>query len=128
MTITRIRPTGLSNTPLFSPVVKAGNTIYIAGQVARNAAGELVGPGDILLQAEQVFQNLKVALSAANATVDDLVRITIYLTDARFRESFNAVQQRHLTGAVPASTLLIVAGLAQPHFLVEVEATAYVGD
>jgi len=57
MPITRIRPAELSSTPLFTPVVKAGGTVYVAGQVARNAAGESVGAGDIEQQAEQVFQN-----------------------------------------------------------------------
>lgn len=126
MPITRYQPELLSKSALFSPVVKAGPTVYVAGQVARRADGELVGAGDIEAQTAQVFENLRAALAAAGASFEHVVRITIYLTDARFRDPFNAVQQRYITSDLPASTLLIVAGLAQPHFLVEVEAVAYV--
>lgn len=127
MPIIRYQPESLSKSTVFSPVVKAGPTVYVAGQVARRADGQLVGAGDIEAQAAQVFENLNAALTAAGAAFEHLVRLTIYLTDARFRDPFNAVQQRYITGDLPASTLLIVAGLAQPHFLVEVEAIAYIG-
>ena len=94
MPITRYQPELLSKSALFSPVVKAGPTVYVAGQVARRADGELVGAGDIEAQTAQVFENLRAALAAAGASFEHVVRITIYLTDARFRDPFNAVQQR----------------------------------
>ncbi len=124
MPIERLQPAGVAPHPMFTPVVRTGPTVYLAGQVARNAAGQLVGPGDITAQAHQVFQNLRAALAAAGAGFEHLVRITIYLTDVRHREPFNAVQRTHLTANLPASTLLIVAGLAQPEYLVEVDAIA----
>ena len=127
MSIDRILPEGVSPHPMFTPVVKAGPTVYIAGQVARDADGNLVGKGDISLQAEQVFRNVEAALAAAGAGFQHLVRITIYLTDARFREPFNLVQRRVLLENLPASTMVIVAGLAQPDYLVEVDAVAYLG-
>lgn len=127
MSIERILPDGVSPHPMFTPVVKAGPTVYIAGQVARNAAGNLIGKGDITAQAEQVFRNLQAALASVGAGYQHLVSITIYLTDARFREPFNLVQRAVLLENLPASTMLIVAGLAQPDYLVEVDAVAYLG-
>ncbi len=125
MSIERLHPAGVAPHPMFTPVVRAGATIYIAGQVGRNAAGQLVGAGDITAQAHQVFDNVRAALAAAGAGFEHLVRITIYLTDVRYREPFNAVQRTYLTANLPASTLLIVAGLAQPEYLVEVDAIAW---
>lgn len=135
MTVERIQPAGLSQPagpvgqPGYSHVVKTsntGSTVYIAGQVARNAQGELVGRGDIAAQITQVFENLKAALASVGGTLEDLVQIRIYLTDPRFRDAWREVNGRYLVKNPPSSTLLIVAGLATPEFLVEVDAVAYV--
>jgi len=105
--------------------VRAGNHIYVAGQVALDADGNLVGENDPAAQAEQVFKNVVTALKGAGATVDDVVRITAYITR---REDIPAIRDARAKyfpmQNPPAAALLLVAGLAHPGFLMEVEATA----
>ena len=128
MAVERIQPEGLSRPPTYSQVVKAGNTIYVAGQVAQDERGQLVGPGDFVAQANQVFENLGKALAAAGAGFGDLVKTTVYLTDPRYREALRDVRTRYLGNASPpASTMVVVAGLAQPEYLLEIEAVAVIG-
>jgi enamine deaminase RidA (YjgF/YER057c/UK114 family) len=125
MPLERIQPEGLVNLPLFTQVIKAGNTIYIAGQTALNAQRQVVGPGDITAQTTQVFENLKTALAAAGASFANLVKLTVYATDAAFLEPIRAVRERYLGSPDPVtSTFVVVAGLALPALLVEIEAIA----
>ena len=127
MAVERIQPDGLASPPTYSHVVKAGNTIYIAGQVAQDEQGQVVGAGDFVAQAEQVFQNLERALAAAGASFGDLVKTTVYVTDPRYRELLRDVRSKYLgRDALPASTLVVVAGLALPEYLLEIEAIAVV--
>jgi len=122
-----IQPQGLPKPPSYSHVVLAGNTVYVAGQIAQDAQGQLVGLGDIETQAVRVFENLKLALASAHATFDDVVKITVYVTDPRFREKVGEVRARYLKEPYPISTFLVVSGLARPELLLEIEATAFVG-
>jgi enamine deaminase RidA (YjgF/YER057c/UK114 family) len=101
MTLERIQPDGLAKLPLFTQVVKAGNTVYIAGQPALDSRGQLVGPGDITAQATQVFDNIGIALKSVGASFDNLVKMTIFATDrahlapiAEVRASTLAIQTR----------------------------------
>jgi enamine deaminase RidA (YjgF/YER057c/UK114 family) len=127
MPVERVQPDGLATPPTYSHVVKAGNTVYIAGQVAQNENGQLVGAGDIVAQATQVFENLGKALAAAGAGFEHLVKITVFVTDPRYREALSAVRSNYLDrNALPASTLLVVAGLALPEYLLEIEAVAVI--
>ncbi|HEX3246949.1 MAG TPA: RidA family protein [Chloroflexota bacterium] len=132
MPVERIQPAGLSQAPVnagqpsYAHVVKAGNTVYVSGQVARNANGELVGKGDIEAQVTQVFENLKTAMAAAGGDLRNLVKVVIYLTDPRFRDAIRLVQPRYLREELPASTMVIVKGLASPEYLVEIDAIAVV--
>ena len=71
MAVQRIQPDGLSSPPTYSQVVKAGNTLYIAGQVAQNERGEVVSAGDFVAQANQVFESLATALAAAGVAMDE---------------------------------------------------------
>lgn len=142
MPVERIQPQGLPKPPTYAHVVKAGPstgpsrasghssgqaTVYIAGQVAQDEQGQVVGRGDFTAQAIQVFENLKKALSSAGADFKDLVKINVYLTDARYREPLSEVRARYLQGPLPASTLVVVAGLAQPDYLLEIEGIAVLG-
>jgi enamine deaminase RidA (YjgF/YER057c/UK114 family) len=123
----RIQPDGLATPPTFSPVVKAGNTIYLAGQVSQDEQGQLVGAGDFVAQATQVFENLRKALASAGAGFGNLVKITVYLTDARYRPQLAEVRSKYLdSAALPTSTLVVVAGLAAPEYLLEIEGIAVV--
>ena len=124
MPIERLQPSGLTSPPTYSHVVKAGSTLYISGQVAQDAQGQVVGRGDILAQAAQVFENLGVALASVGVSYRQLVKTTVFLTDPRFREAYAEVRSRYIRDNFPASTLLVVAGLASPDYLLEVEAIA----
>ena len=125
MAVERIQPDGLAVPPTYTHVVKAGTTIYIAGQVAQDEHGQLVGAGDFVAQTTQVFENLRKALAAAGAGFGDLVKTTVYITDPRYREALRDVRNRYLDGnALPTSTLIVVAGLALPEYLLEIEAVA----
>jgi enamine deaminase RidA (YjgF/YER057c/UK114 family) len=87
----------------------------------------VVGRGDVAAQATQVFENLGKALASVGADFSHLVKITVYLTDPRYREALTSVRSHYLQSNLPASTLVIVAGLASPDYLVEIEGIAYVG-
>ncbi|HEX6800321.1 MAG TPA: RidA family protein [Ktedonobacterales bacterium] len=122
-----LSPPAVASIPGFSPLVKvlAGQTIYLSGQVALNASGSLVGRGDFRAQARQVFENIKAALAAAGADFSHVVKLNIYLLDRANLPVLRAVRDQFVNmAAPPASTLLVVQGLAQEDFLLEVEAIA----
>jgi enamine deaminase RidA (YjgF/YER057c/UK114 family) len=126
MALERIQPQGLSKPPTYTHVVRAGNTVYIAGQTATNERGEVVGKGDITAQATQVFENLKTALASVGGDLSHIAKITVFLTDPRFRDPLGEVRRRYLGDALPASTLVTVAALASPDLLIEIEAIAII--
>ena len=128
--IQRMNPPGLSTPTGYSHVVSArgGRTIYIAGQVALDAKGQLVGDGDLAAQTRQVFANLEVALKAAGATFDDVVKLNTYMRDATQVQMIRDVRGKYFTKALPASTLVEVSRLANPGFLVEIEVVAVVAE
>jgi enamine deaminase RidA (YjgF/YER057c/UK114 family) len=109
--------------------VRGGRTLYIAGQVALDEDGNLVGEGDFGAQVEQVFQNLKARLEEGGATFKDVVKLNYYLTDASDLQRLREIRNRHLNvEQPPASTLVVVKQLFREQFLVEVEAVAVVGE
>ena len=122
--IERIQPADLPDSALYSHVVRAGTLVFIAGQVAQDSAGQVVGPGDFPTQAVQVFENLKRALAAAGLDLTNLVKVTIYVTDARYRDPLREVNLRYFSSGKPVSTLLVVAALARPEYLIEIDAIA----
>ena len=124
MPIERLQPPELPDSPLYSHVVRTGNLVFIAGQVAQDSSGQVVAPGDFPRQAAQAFDNLSRALSAVGGTLKNLVKVTIYITDPRFRDPLREVNSRYLPTDRPSSTLLVVAGLARPDYLIEIDAIA----
>ena len=110
---------------LQAAIVKAGSTLYIAGQVGADAQGKVVGPG-MVEQLEQVLKNLQTALKSQGADFANVVRITIYTTDVdAFPHPDPAtVRAKYFAKNLPASTLVGVARLASPDYKVEIEATA----
>ena len=114
----------------YSHIAKVSNAtlIYLAGQVPMDASGTLVGPGDFRAQAEQVFRNIRTALNAAGATPHDIIKLNYYVVasvDPTERTAIRAVRDQVVnTASPPASTLVVVAGLAQPGWLIEIEAVA----
>jgi len=120
-------PPGLSTPRGYTHVVDvpAGRTLYIAGQVAFDAEGKVVGKGDVRAQTEQVFRNLKIALESAGATFADVVKLNWYVKDMSQLGVYRDVREQYLgTGPRPASTLVEVKGLALEDLLIEVEAIA----
>ena len=109
----------------YSHVAKAGDTFYIAGQIALDAGGNLVGEGDIEAQTHQVYANLQSILQELGGSLDDIVKLTTYLTERSHLEAFRIVRNRFFTDAFPPNTLLFVSGLAHPDYLVEIEAVAF---
>lgn len=105
-------------------VVRAGNTVYLRGQTAMDLDGRIVGVGDPAAQAENAMRCAKVLLEEAGARLEDVVKVTIYITDRAYREPVYQVVGRWLKGVYPVSTGLIVQGLARPEYLMEIDVIA----
>lgn len=117
---TLAKPTGYSYA-----IKKAGTPVFISGQVALDAEGKLVGENDAAAQTEQVFKNLQAVVEACGGSLDDVVKITIFVTDPAYRPAVAAARLKWFKeGQWPASTYLVVSALAVPTMLVEIEAVA----
>jgi len=110
----------------YTDAVRGGNLLFVSGCVALDVDGNLVGEGDVVAQARQVFENIGLCLSAAGASFADVVKLTTFLTDIDDRARINPVRQEFFGEARPASTLVEVSALVLPGFLIEVEAVAVV--
>lgn len=106
--------------------VRAGDTVYLRGQTAMSLEGEVVGIGDPAAQTENAMKCVKILLEEAGAMLEDIVRITIYITDRAYREPVYRVVGKWLKGVYPVSTGLIVEGLAKPEYLMEIDVTAVI--
>lgn len=106
--------------------VRAGNTVYLRGQVGTDFAGNLVGPGDARAQAEQAMKNVKMLLEEAGSDLSHIVKTTTYLIDPRYREPVYQEVGKWLKGVFPVSTGLVVSALAQPQWLMEIDVTAVI--
>jgi enamine deaminase RidA (YjgF/YER057c/UK114 family) len=121
----RVNPPGV-HTPQanYSHVTKVGSTLYISGQLGLDSDGKLVGPGDAEAQAEQCYRNIKTIVEHFGGSMDDIVKITQYITDLAFRPLIAGPRDRYLGRPGPSSTLVVIKGLAAPEYLVEIEALA----
>jgi 2-iminobutanoate/2-iminopropanoate deaminase len=130
MALEFIKPAGLIGAATasgYGPAVRSNDLVLISGQTARNATGETVGKGDAEAQAVQIYENIKTCVEAAGGKMSDVILLRTYLTDRSQRAAHGAVRRRYFPGPnFPNSTLLIVAGLADPDFLMEVEAVAHI--
>lgn len=107
--------------------VVAGNTIYLRGQVAQDLeTRESVAVGDPAGQAEQAMANVDLLLKECGSRLDHICKVTIYLTDVRYREAVYRVVGRWLKGVFPVSTGLTVPALARPEWLVEIDVIAVI--
>ena len=132
MTLECINPDDLPVPLTYTQVVIATGSrlVFVAGQEPEDREGNLVGPGDFVLQARQVFANLGRALAAAGARPDQVTKITIYVTDYRPDEHLPVIEQGRVAlfgGHKPVDTLLGVAALS-PGYLIEVDAIAVTDD
>ena len=117
-------PTGYSHVA----ELRGGKLVFIAGQVALDRSGMVVGQDDYRAQAEQVFKNIGLALASAGGRFDDLVRLTYYVLDVSHLPEVREVRDRFVnTARPPTSTAVQVSRLVRPEFLLEVDAVASVG-
>lgn len=106
--------------------VAAGNLLFVAGQVALDVDGRMVGVGDPAAQMEQVLKNIQAVCEASGATLQDVVKLAVYVTDMRLLASMGAVRKRYFGEHRPAGLALQVAALFAPEMMVEVEAVVAV--
>lgn len=111
----------------FSPVSRVGNMVFVSGQVANDANGNLVGKGDCRAQADQCFRNIEAALNAAGATMDDLTKITTFLVKLEDYPAYAAARLQVFPENGPASSTVMNTVLVSTDYLVEIEAVAVVG-
>ena len=127
--VKRTNPPTLSTPTGYTHVVEVtgpAKTVYIAGQIAFDKEGKLVGAGDMAAQAEQVFKNLQAALDTAGAKFSDVVKMNTYVTDMAKAPAVREVRARYFGQSTPASTLVQVAALARPELMIEIEVIAVV--
>jgi len=110
----------------FTDAVRAGDLLFVSGIVAVDADGQLVGGEDVVAQARQVLENMRAVLAAAGCGFEDVVKVTIYLTDVEDRPSINPLRQEVFGAARPASTLVEVPRLAVDGAKIEIECVALV--
>jgi enamine deaminase RidA (YjgF/YER057c/UK114 family) len=120
---TMAAPTGYSHVA----EVRGGKLVFIAGQVAMDSSGALVGKDDYRLQTEQIFKNLGAALESSGATFENVVKLTYYLLDIAHLPEVREVRDRFVnTQHPPTSTAVQVSRLFRPEFLLEIDAVASV--
>ena len=124
MTKTILAPPTVHKTVGYSHAIRTGNTLYISGQVPQDVNGNLVGPGDIKMQGEQVYANLRAVVESCGGTMDNIVKLTTYATNLAFRPALAEIRNLYFPKDPPASTFVVISSLAEPGYLVEVEATA----
>jgi len=124
-TNTLIRAKGLAE-PIshYTDAVVAGKTVYVSGQGALDDKGNLVGRGDVVAQTRKTLDNMKIALAAAGASLDDVVKVTVYLADVDDRPKVNEVRKEYFKDNKPASTLIEISRFAIDGMLIEIEAVA----
>ena len=131
MNVERINPSSMrAPAEYYAHVTKAGNMVFVAGQAAVGKDNKMVGVGDITAQAEEVFQQLQQCLRAAGTDLSHVVKLNTFLTRPEDNRPVAAVRSKYLreTGLWPASTMVIVARLARPEMLIEVECIAVMPD
>jgi 2-iminobutanoate/2-iminopropanoate deaminase len=110
----------------FTDAVRAGGFLHVSGIVAVDGEGQLVGGDDVVAQTRQVLDNMRAVLAAGGCRFEDVVKVTIFLTDIDDRPKINPLRQEAFGAALPASTLVEVPRLAVPGAKVEIECVALV--
>jgi enamine deaminase RidA (YjgF/YER057c/UK114 family) len=126
-----LNPAGLNKPVGYTHVVVAqpGKLVYISGQVPWNGSGDVVGKGDLRAQVTQCLENLKIALAAAGATTEDLIKVNYYVVNLKPDQVvvIREVRSKYFSAEhPPASTLIGVAALVREEFLIEIEAVAVI--
>src|SRR5690606_464378 len=109
--------------------VVANGVVYLRGQIGQDLeTRESVGTGDVTAQTEQAMANMKMLLEEAGSRLEDIVKVTIYIIDPRYREDVYRTMGKWLKGVYPVSTGIVVQALARPEWLVEIDATAVISE
>ena len=125
MTINRIDPKDQGSVRGFIPAIRTENIVYISGQVGKDNAGNVVGQ-DISSQTRQTFDNINGILELCGASLEDIVKLTVFLTHTEDMDNFRQIRAEYFhPPTLPTSTLVVVSALAQPDLRVEVEAIAH---
>jgi len=105
-------------------LTRGGRQLHVSGQVAQGPDGQTIGKGNIEAQATQVLENLRALVEQAGGSLADVARIVVYLTAREHLPAVMEVRRRYFREPYPATTAVVVAGLANPEWMVEIEATA----
>lgn len=109
--------------------VVANGVVYLRGQIGQDLdTRESVGVGDVVAQTEQAMYNIDMLLREAGSSLADIVKVTVYIIDPRYREDVYRTMGKWLEGVYPVSTGIVVQALARPEWLVEIDATAVLSD
>jgi 2-iminobutanoate/2-iminopropanoate deaminase len=104
----------------------AGRTIYISGQVSLDAEGNVVGEGSMGLQTETVLEHVKTVVEEAGGGMEDIVKVTVFITDMGLYDEIHEVRRRYFEEPYPASSMVEVSALIDPRLLIEIEAVAVI--
>ncbi len=119
---TPIIPAGVSPNPALSPGVRVGDLLFVSGNVAVDASGNLVGGSDCEAQSRQVMANIRAIVEAAGGKMEDVAKITCFITDINNYSGYSKVRSETWPSNPPASSTVVVVALVRPEWLVEVEA------
>jgi len=122
MARTRLQPSTLADPVRYSHGFRVGNTVYLAGALGTEADGSFAA--DISTQTRRAFEKLDTVLREAGGALKDIVKLTVFITDMRWREGYGEVRAQFLPSDPPASTLVQVVALADPAALIEIEGIA----
>ncbi len=111
----------------YSHCLVVDGQIFLSGMIAIGPDGQPVGGADVYLQAKECIDRCRIMLEAAGASLADIVKMTVYLTDMSRREGWNRVREESFGAPRPCSTLIEVKGLARPGMLIELDVTAVRG-
>jgi 2-iminobutanoate/2-iminopropanoate deaminase len=103
-----------------------GRMIYVSGQVSLDAEGNVVGEGDIRLQTKTVLEHVKTVVEEAGGGMEDIVKVTVFITDMRLYDAIHEVRRRYFKEPFPASSMVEVSALIDPRLLIEIEAVAVI--
>lgn len=122
-----VSPAGAAPNPALSPGMIVGDLLFVSGHVAMDASGNVVGVGDAEAQTRQVMDNIRAVITAAGGKMEDVAKITCFITDIANYPAYSKVRAETWPSAPPASSTVVVAGLVRPELLVEVEAIVPLG-
>ena len=108
-------------------ITASGTMVFISGMTARTKDGTVAGIGDITAQTHQVCQNVQAAVQAAGGTLDDIVRVDVYVRNMEDFAAIHAVRRQYFTGIAPASTMVEVSKFVNKDYLIEMNAIAVLG-